>query len=483
MTKSRTGIEGLDEVTGGGLPYGRPTLVCGGPGCGKSTLSMEYLIQGALKFDEPGLFFSFEQSEHELIQDFSSLHEMLPDLIQQGKLYMEYINAGPAEQSQVGKFSLDALFMRIEAALSKVKGKRVVLDPIDALFEAFPDKTFMRNELNRLFNWFKEREITAVITGEEGKRSLTRWGLEEYITDCVISIDHRIVEQTSTRRLRIIKYRGSAHGTNEYPFLINEDGVSVVYPFLLSEDGVSVIPVTSFGLDYSVSSEGVSSGIPDLDEMLLGKNGYYRGSSVLISGQAGCGKSSVAAAFAASVCASGESCLYFAFEESPQQILRNMASIGIELQEWLDRGLLSFKAQQLTMTGLEFKLHMMISMVNKLAPAAVVIDPIANLLNVGSFREVKSMLIRFMDILKKRHITILMTHLTSGSEDLMETQTGISSIMDTWISLSRKSSGSSNNRLIEIIKSRGMKHREEQRAFILHDGGISIRREGELSHD
>lgn len=470
MTKSRTGIEGLDEVTKGGLPYGRPTLVCGGPGCGKSTLSMEYLIQGALEFDEPGLFFSFEQSEHDLIQDFSSLHEMLPDLIQQRKLYIEYINASPAGQSQVGEFSLDALFIRIEAALSKVKGQRVVLDTIEALFQAFPDKMFMRNELHRLFTWFKEREITVVITGEAGEHSLTRWGLEEYITDCVISIDHRIVEQTSTRRLRIIKYRGSAHGTNEYPFII-------------SEEGVSVIPITSFGLDYSVSSEGVSSGIPDLDEMLLGKNGYYRSSSVLISGQAGCGKSSVAAAFAASVCASGESCLYFSFEESPKQILRNMASIGIGLQEWLDKGLLSIKAEAPTMTGLEYKLHMMISMVNKLAPAAVVIDPITNLISIGSVREVKSMLIRFMDFLKDRHITILMTHLNSGSTDIMETQIGISSIMDTWVSLSRMSRGSSNSRLLEIIKSRGMKHCEDQRAFILHDGGISIRSEGELSHD
>ena len=470
MTKSRTGIEGLDEVTRGGLPYGRPTLICGGSGCGKSALSMEILIQGALKFDEPGLFFSFEQSEHELIQDFSSLHAMLPDLVQQGKLYIEYIDGSPAGQSQVGEFTLDALFVRIEAALSNVKGRRVVLDSIEALFATFPDKTFMRNELHRLFAWFKEREITVVITAEAGEHSLTRWGLEEYITDCVISIDHRIEEQISTRRLRIIKYRGSAHGTNEFPFII-------------SEDGVSVIPITSFGLDYSVSSEGVSTGIPDLDEMLLGKNGYYRGSSVLISGQAGCGKSSVAAAFAASVCASGESCLYFAFEESPQQMLRNMASVGIELQEWLDRGLLSIKAEAPTLTGLEYKLHMMIAMVNEIDPAAVVIDPITNLISIGSVREVKSMLVRFMDFLKGRHITTLMTHLNSGAADLMETQVGVSSIMDTWVSLSRRSSGSSNARLLEIIKARGMKHCEERRAFVLHDGGISIQRDGEISHE
>lgn len=419
--------------------------------------------------DEPGLFFSFEQSEHDLIEDFSSLHEKLPELIQAEKLYIEYIDAGPTGQAQAGEFTLDALFLRIKTALSRVKGCRVVLDTIESLFQAFSDKNFMHYELQCLFNWFKEREITTVITGEAGEHSLTRWGLEEYITDCVIFIDHRIEEQASTRRLRIIKYRDSAHGTNEYPFLI-------------SSEGVSVIPITSFGLDYLVSSERISSGIPDLDEMLSGKNGFYRGSSVLVSGQAGCGKSSMSAAFAAAVCAAGESCLYFAFEESPHQILRNSASIGIDLQKWLDRGLLRIKAERPTMTGLEYKLHEMISMEQKIKPAAVIIDPITNLITVGSIREVKSMLTRFMDLLKQQHITTLMTHLNSGPQDLMETQIGISSLMDIWISLSKQRSSSLSTRSVEIIKSRGMKHCEEIRFFILHDGGIAIKPKDVSSH-
>ncbi|MDZ7792161.1 MAG: circadian clock protein KaiC [Spirochaetia bacterium] len=470
MKKSRTGIEGLDEVTKGGLPYGRPTLVCGGPGCGKSTLSMEYLIQGALELDEPGLLFSFEQSEQDIIQDFSSLHGMIPELVQKGKLYIEYIDAGPAGQAQAGEFTLDALFLRIEAALSRVKGRRVVLDTVESLFQAFPDKNFMRHELRRLFTWFKEREITTVITGEAGEHSLTRWGLEEYITDCVISIDHRIEEQSSTRRLRIIKYRGSAHGTNEYPFLIGEEGVSI-------------IPITSLGLDYSVSSELVSSGIPDLDEMLSGKNGFYRDSTVLISGQAGCGKTSMAACFAASVCAAGESCLYFAFEESPQQILRNMASIGIELQEWLDRGLLSLKAEAADDDRLGAQ-----------APRDD-IDGGENRACRGGYRPYNESHQRRLDSGSKIHADPIHGFFERAPHYYPH---------DTPQQRLRGSHGDSDRHflphgyldhsfqeaqrrlertaLIEIVKSRGMKHCEERRAFILHDGGISIREEGEDSH-
>ncbi len=470
MRKAFSGIEGLDEITNGGLPYARPTLICGGPGCGKSTLAMEFLIKGAKEIGEPGVLFSFEESEDDIIKDFLSLHPDLPGLIEKGLIYIEYVDMRLEGHTQVGPFTLDALFLRIDSALNAVKGRRIVFDTIEALLWSFPDKAFLRNEIQRLFTRLKEREVTTIITGEAGEHALTRWGIEEYVTDCVISIDHRIVEQASTRRLRIVKYRGSAHGTNEYPFLI-------------SEKGVSVIPITSSGLDYSISSDRVSSGLPDLDTMLKGKSGYYKGSSVLISGMAGCGKSSVAAAFATSVCASGDHCLYFSFEESPSQIIRNMGSIGIDLQHWVDRDLLTIKAERPTMNGLEHKLFMMISMVDEIRPSAVVIDPITNLINIGSGLEVKSMLTRFIDILKTRHITILMTHLNGGSEDLMETQVGISSIMDTWIALFKSRTVVAHTRLIEIIKARGMNHCEETRRFVLTDRGIFIDEIEDAAHE
>ena len=397
LEKSSSGIQGLDEITEGGLPKGRPTLICGSAGCGKTMFAMQFLVEGAQN-DEPGLFVSFEETQEELEKNFASLGLDLKKLEEQKKFAVEYIYMERSEIEETGEFDLEGLFIRLAYAVKQIGAKRIVLDTIEAIFSGLPNEFILRAELRRLFAWVKTNGLTAIITGERGENTLTRYGLEEYVADCVILLDNPVVNKISTRNLRIIKYRGSPHGYNEYPFLMDEDGISV-------------LPVTSLLLEHEASDQYVATGIERLDIMLGGK-GFYKGSSVLVTGASGTGKSSIGAQFAENICKKGEKCLIFAFEESPKQIIRNMRSIGIDLQPYVDKGLLKFHATRPTLYGLETHLVTIHKIVNNFQPDVVVFDPISNLITVGSSDEVKSMLTRLIDFLKSKQITTLSNALT-----------------------------------------------------------------------
>lgn len=462
LPKSPTGIAGLDEITGGGLPKGRPTLVCGSAGCGKSMLGVEFLVRGALQYNEPGVLVSFEELPEDIVTNARSLGFDIDKLVDKKKLFLDYVRVERNEIQETGEYDLEGIFVRLNYAIDSIGAKRVVLDTIETLFTGLTNVAILRAELRRLFGWLKEKGVTAIITGEKGDGTLTRNGLEEYVSDCVILLDHRVIDQVSTRRLRVVKYRGSTHGTNEYPFLI-------------SETGFSVMPISSIGLSHDVSSERISSGIPRLDAMLGGK-GFYRGSSILVSGTAGTGKSSLGAYFVDAASRRGERSLYFAFEESPQQIVRNMRSIGLNLEPWVKKGLLQFHSSRPTLYGLETHLAVMHKQVQEFKPRAVVIDPISNLINTGSVTEVRSMLLRLVDFLKSQKITALFTSLNSqGDNSLEETEVGVSSIMDTWLLLRDIELGGERNRGIYVLKSRGMVHSNQIREFVITSEGIDIR--------
>lgn len=457
LEKCSSGIEGLDEITEGGLPKGRPSLICGSAGCGKTMFAMQFLINGA-KNNEPGLFVSFEETKEELEKNFASLGMDLKTFEEQKKFAVEYIYMERSEVEETGEFDLEGLFIRLGYAVEQIGAKRIVLDTVEAIFSGLPNEFILRAELRRLFNWLKTKGLTSIITGERGEKTLTRYGLEEYVADCVILLDNPVVNKISTRNLRIIKYRGSSHGYNEYPFLIDEDGISI-------------LPVTSLLLEHEASDEFVQTGIERLDTMLGGK-GFYKGSSVLVTGAAGTGKSSLGASFADNVCKNGEKCLIFAFEESPQQIIRNMKSIGIELEQYIDQGLLKFHATRPTLYGLETHLVTIHKVVKDFKPDVVIFDPISNLITVGSSEEVKSMLTRLIDYLKSNQITTLSNSLTMIGQ--IETDVGVSSLMDTWIDLRSVESNGERNRTIDIVKTRGMYHSNQIREFKLTDEGIKI---------
>lgn len=459
IAKATTGIEGLDQLTGGGLPAGRPTLVSGGPGCGKTLLAMEFLVRGATRFGEPGVFVAFEESTEELAANVASLGFDLDGLCRKKLLAVDYVHVDPHEIEETGEYNLEGLFIRLGAAIDAVGAKRIVLDTLEVLFGGFADALTLRGEIRRLFRWLKERGVTAIITAERIEGTLTRFGLEEYVSDCVIVLDHRVVEQVSTRRLRIVKYRGSSHGTNEYPFLIGDGGLSV-------------LPVTALGLDYPVSTERVSTGIARLDEM-LGGEGYFRGSSVLVSGAAGTGKSSIAASYVDAACRRGEPCVYFAMEESPAQVVRNMRSIGIDLEVWSRKGLLRFQAARPTLFGLEMHLIAMHKTVDEFAPRTVVVDPISSLLTAGTPHDVKAMLVRLFDHLKLKGVTALLTSLTDGIP-VDDSTVGVSSLIDTWIQLRDIESGGERNRGLYVVKSRGMAHSNQVREFLISGRGVSL---------
>ena len=459
--KCPTGIQGLDEVTFGGLPRGRPTLVCGGAGCGKTLLGMEFLVRGATQYDEPGVCISFEETAEELAQNVRSLGFDVNALISQKKLAIDYVQIERSMVEETGEYDLEALFVRLAQAVDSIGAKRVVLDSIESLFASLANEAILRSELRRLFRWLKDRKLTAMVTGERGEGKLTRHGLEEYISDCVILLDHRVTETVFTRRLRIVKYRGSTHGTNEYPFLIDHDGISV-------------LPVTSIDLKYAVSDERISTGIPALDHMLGGK-GYFRGSSILVSGTAGTGKTSVAAHFADAACARGERCIIFSFEESADQVTRNMRSIGINLGRWINKGLLQFYAARPTTFGLEMHLVKMHKMISNFDPSIVVVDPVTGLIDSGTQAETRSMLLRLIDFLKQKQITALMTTLTGGAAAQEQTEVNISSLVDTWLLLRDIESGGERNRGLYILKSRGAAHSNQIREFLLTDHGVELR--------
>jgi circadian clock protein KaiC len=450
LAKCPTGIKGLDDITGGGLPQGRPTLICGSAGCGKTLLAMEFIVRGAMEFGEPGLFVSFEETTEELVKNVASLGFDLPDLQKQKLLALDHIYIERSEIEETGEYDLEGLFIRLGYQIDAIGAKRVALDTIEALFAGLPNELILRSELRRLFRWLKDKGVTAIITGERGEGTLTRHGIEEYVSDAVIVLDHRITGQMATRRLRFVKYRGSLHGTDEYPFLIDEQGISIM-------------PITSLGLDYAVTSERVTTGIPRLDGMLAGQ-GYYRGSSVLVSGTAGTGKSSLAALFADATCRRGERCLYLAFEESQAQIIRNMRSIGLDLEPWVEQGLLKFHAARSTLYGLEMHLAVTHKLTNEFQPATVIMDPITNLSIVAD---------ESVDFFKNRQITTLFTNLTHPGE-LETTTSGISSLMDSWLLLLSVESNGERNRIFHLLKSRGMAHSNQMREFLISDDGIDL---------
>ena len=460
LQKERTGIPGFDEITRGGLPAGRPTLICGSAGAGKTLFAMEFLVRGALMYDEPGVFMSFEESDEELATNVASLGFDLNQLVADQKLRLDYVFIERSEIEETGEYDLEALFLRLGHAIDSIGAKRVVLDTLEALFSALPNEAIVRAELRRLFRWLKEKGVTAVITCERGERKLTRYGLEEYVADCVILLDHRVQNQISTRRMRIVKYRGTSHGTNEYPFFIDDKGFSV-------------LPITSLGLAHRAPTEHVSTGIARLDTMLEGK-GFYRGSSILVSGTAGTGKSTLAAHFVEAACMRGERALFFAFEESQNQIIRNMSSVGIDLERFVKKGLLKFHNARSSSWGLEVHLALIHKAVAEFNPTVVVVDPITNFLGVADVTETKSMLTRLLDFLKTREITGMFTSLTSAEVAIEDSVVDVSSLMDVWLLVRTIESNGERNRGLYILKARGIAHSNQVREFLLTNHGIEL---------
>jgi circadian clock protein KaiC len=461
IRKCPTGIRGLDEITEGGLPRGRAALVCGGAGCGKTLLAVEFIAHGILDFGDPGVFISFEEPIGDLAANVASLGIDLRDLSRRGLLAMDEVRVERSDLEETGEYDLGGLFVRLGALIDEVKAKRVALDTIDGLFDGLPNEAILRAELRRLFRWLKAKGITSIVTAEQGDGKLTRHGLEEYVSDCVIQLDHRVRDQIATRRLRVVKYRGSGHRTNEYPTMI-------------SSRGLSVLPISSLSLSYPVSTARISTGIQRLDAM-LGGQGYFQGSSILVSGSAGTGKTSLAAAFADSVCRGGQKCLYLSFEESPEQLIRNMASVGFDLKRWTSRGLLRFRSQRVTMYGLEDHLANLHLWVEEFSPTTVIMDPVTSLVGEGLSGEVEAMLTRTIDYLKSRGITALFTTLSRGGDQQEGTEVSISSLIDTWLHLRTFESGGERARGLVVIKSRGMAHSNQVREFLLADTGVKLR--------
>lgn len=460
LAKTPTGIAGLDEITNGGLPAGRPTLICGCPGCGKTLMSVEFIVRGATEYNEPGVFMAFEEKAEELAENTLSLGFDLDKLVREKKIRMDYVHIDRSEIEETGEYDLDGLFIRLGHAIGSIGAKRVVLDTIENLFSGLTNESIIRAELRRLFQWLKAKGVTAVITGERGKDSLTRQGLEEYVSDCVILLDHRVKHQISTRLLRVVKYRGSLHGTNEYPFLIDSEGISL-------------LPVTSLGQAPPASEERVSTGIKSLDEMLDGK-GFFKGSSILVSGTAGTGKTNIATTFAASACESGDKCIYFSFEESISQILRNTRSIGLNLQQHIDSGSLEICASRPTLYGLEMHLVDIHKRIKAFQPDTVIIDPITNLITIGSISEVKSMLIRLISFLQEQQVTVMFTALALNNIIQEQTDETISSLVDAWLLVKDIEMNGERNRGLYIMKSRGMKHSNQVREFEITDHGLEL---------
>ncbi|HEX3773925.1 MAG TPA: circadian clock protein KaiC [Polyangiaceae bacterium] len=457
VEKTPSGISGFDQITDGGLPKGRATLVCGGPGSGKTIFAAEFLVRGT-ELGEPGVFVTFEESVFDLTRNVASLGFDLERLQAEKKVALDYIHLDPSEIEEAGGYSLDGLFVRLDHAIATIGAKRIAIDTLEVLFGGLSDHTTLRAEIQRLFRWLKEKGLTTVVTAEAGEHTLTRQGLEEYVSDCVVVLNQNVVEQAATRYLRVIKYRGSAHGTNEYPFLIDNTGFSVM-------------PSTSLQLDYAVSNERVSSGIPNLDNML--GSGFLRASTILVSGGAGTGKSIIAAHFANASCERGERCMTFAFEESPSQIERNMRSVGLDLSQWQRKGLLQIRATRPSFFGLEMHLVAMHKAIAAFQPRAVILDPISSFMSAGTAHQVKAMLVRLFDWLKTQGVTGLVTYLTDANRR-EETDVGISSLIDTWLEVRDLEIAGERNRTLYLIKSRGMSHSNQVREFLISSKGVSL---------
>ena len=460
LPKCPTGIQGLDEITDGGLPRGRPTLVCGGAGCGKTLLATEFLVRGVVQFDEPGVLMAFEETEKEVTANVASLGFDLAGLVRQKKIVIDYVHIEASEIQESGEYDLEGLFVRLGHAIDSIGAKRVVLDTLEVLFASLPNEAILRSELRRLFRWLKDKGVTAVITAERGRESLTRHGLEEYVSDCVILLDHRVNDQIATRHLRVVKYRGALHGTNEFPFLIGNEGISV-------------LPITSLALNHKVSGERIATGIPRLDAMLGGK-GFFRGSSILLTGTPGTGKTIISANFAQAAGRRGERVLFFSFEESPDQIIRNMHSIGLRLEPLVKKGLLRFHSARPSLYGLEMHLATMFKEIAEFKPHVVIIDPITSLMDSGTDSEGKGMVTRLIDFLKASQVTSFFTSLTQGGHSLQTSEAAMSSLMDAWVLLQDFEGNGERNRVLYVLKARGMKHSNQIREFLISDRGIDV---------
>src|ERR1039458_6097833 len=463
LPKCPTGIQGLDEITGGGLPRGRPTLVCGGAGCGKTLLAVEFLVRGAVQFDEPGVLMAFEETEKELKANVASLGFDLAGLVQRKKIVIDYVHIERSEAQESGEYDLEGLFVRLNHAIDSIGAKRVVLDTLEVLFASLPNEAILRSELRRLFRWLKDKGVTAVITAERGREQLTRHGLEEYVSDCVIVLDHRVYDQIATRNLRVMKYRGALHGTNEFPFLIGDEGISV-------------LPITSLGLNHKVANERIATGIPRLDAMLGGR-GFFRGSSILLTGTPGTGKTIISSNFAQAACRRGERVLFFSFEESPNQIIRNMHSIGLRLEPLVKRGLLRFHSARPSLYGLEMHLATMFKEIAAFQPAVVIVDPITSLMDAGTASEGKGMVTRLIDYLKAGQVTSLFTNLTQTGQALQQSESAMSSLtslMDSWVSLQDFEGNGEHNRVLYVLKARGMAHSNQIREFLISNHGVGL---------
>ena len=464
LQKCLTGIKGFDEITEGGLPKNRTTLVSGSTGSGKTLLGIDFLINGAIKFKEPGVFMSFEETEDQLYEDVASLNLDLKGLVSQKKILIEHVLLERKDIQELD-FNLEGLFVRLEHAIDSIGARRIVLDSIESLFAGITNDGILRLEIKRLFRWLKEKQVTAIVTGEPLQETFTRHGLEQYISDCIILLDNRVKDQIAIRRIRVVKYRGSKHGTNEYPFVINKDGLSV-------------IPITSAGLDQPGSSMKVSTGIPSLDKLFKGgKPGYTSGSTVLASGTAGTGKTSLAAAFALASCKRGERCLFLSYEESAGQLTQNMSSIGFHFEPMIKKGLLKIVSTRPSFFGLEMHLLDLYKLIAEFKPKAVVIDPLTSLIGEGDQREIRSMITRMIDLLKSNGITSFFTSLvSSASQNDTSGEIGVSSLIDTWIVVRELEEDVSKKRIrgLFIVKSRGTGHDSDVHKLILSDDGIKL---------
>ncbi len=462
--KAKSGIEGLDEITEGGLPKGRPTLICGSAGCGKTLMGVQFLVKGITEYNEPGVFITFEETIKDLSTNVQSLGFDLDKLIKGNKLRIDHIHIEKSEIQETGEYDLEGLFIRLNYAIDQIGAKRIVLDTIESLFGGMDNATLLRSELKRLFQWLKDKGVTAIITGERGESTLTRQGLEEYVSDCVILLDFRVIDQIATRRLRIVKYRGSTHGTNEYPFLIDETGISV-------------LPITSLKLEHKTSTEILSYGHDQLDR-LFNENGFFRGNSTLVTGSAGTSKTTLASYFAMSSCKRKEAVLFFSFEESPDQLIRNVLSVGINFKPFVKSGLLQIHSSRPSLTGLEMHLLVIHKLISQYKPKTVIIDPISSLVTVGNSSEVRAMLVRLMDLLKVNQINSFFTALTHpySNEQFDFTVDAVSSLADTWIRLTNESLGGVRSRNLSIVKSRGMGHSNQVHEFSINEKGIKIKK-------
>ncbi len=462
LQKCPTGIKGFDEITEGGLPKNRTTLVSGGAGSGKTLLGIDFLINGATNYNEPGIFMSFEETEDELYKDVASLNLDLKGLVSKKKILVEHVVL-ERRDVQEKEFNLEGLLIRLENAIHSIGAKRVVLDSIESLFAGFTDIGILRVEIKRLFRWLKEKQVTAIVTGEPSDGFYTRQGLEEFVSDCIILLDNRVKEQISVRRIRVVKYRGSKHGTNEYPFVIDNQGLSV-------------IPITSAGLDQPGTAKRVSTGVSSFDKLFKG-GGYTRGSTVLASGTAGTGKTSLAAAFAVASCKRGERCLYLSYEGSAGQLAQNMKSIGFEMEPLIKKGLLKIVSTRPSFFGLETHLLDLYKMIADFKPQAVVIDPLTSLIGQQNPVEIQSMITRLIDLLKTNGITGFFTSLVPSTEQNDSSgEIGVSSLIDTWIVVRALEEDEGRRRIrgLYIVKSRGMGHSSDVHKIVLSDDGINI---------